>query len=194
MWLPFFGSVVGREPRTDAELIQGVAGGDMDALRRLYDRCSRAALALANRILGSRGEAEEAVQDAFLYAWRQCRHYDPSRGSAIAWMISIVRGRALDRLRSRSSLARSIESLAAEDPPQPPLPVELVEQRQHRQRIETALAELPADQRTAVELAYFDGLTQTEIAARTSSPVGTVKTRCRLALRKLAALLAEEKP
>jgi len=178
----------------DEALLRRVAAGDARALRQLYDRCAPVALALALRILRNRAEAEDALQDAFVEAWKRAGSFDVRRGSATAWVLSIARSRALDRLRARGSADRATTAVAREDPSPPPLPIESAELRQERDRLQRALSALPPDQRAVLELAYFEGLTQSEIAARTGHPLGTVKTRCRLALEKLAALFEEGAP
>lgn len=148
-------------------------------------------MAIALRILRSRTEAEDVVQDTFVEIWRRAADYDEARGGVPAWVATIARTRAIDRRRSRDSAARATAGAKAEpEPDRGPEPIELAEKRQDRERVAEALAALPAEQRTAVELAYFEGLTQREIAARTGDPLGTVKTRVRLALVKLANLLA----
>lgn len=178
--------------RGDADLLSQVARGDRSALRRLYDRCGPLAMALALRILGSRGEAEDVVQEAFVQAWQKAALYDLRRGSATAWVLAIVRSRALDRLRARASSHRAQDALSAEAQAEVVLPIEPAQQRQERELVLAAVAALPEDQRAAIELAYFEGLSQAEIAARTNLPLGTVKTRCRLALQKLAGALRME--
>lgn len=177
----------------DAELLGRLARGDAAALRSLYDAQAGHALALARRILRSGAEAEEVVQEAFLEVWKRAGQYQASRGSVQAWLLTITRTRAIDRLRSRQSAQRTADDAASEPEPAPvPLPLELAAQRQDRERIAAALQTLPADQRAALDLAYFEGLTHSEIAARTGTPLGTIKTRIRLAMEKLAAVLVDE--
>lgn len=187
-------SARGRLAQVDGEeLRQAVAGcarGDAQALRLLYDRLSPMAMALALRILGSRGEAEEILQEAFLEVWRRAREYDPRRGAPGAWVTTIVRSRALDRVRARASATRTAVASAEQViVPPAPSPLEDTERRVERERIVAALAALPSEQRGAIELAYYEGLSHSEIAARTGTPLGTVKTRIKLAVDKLAQLL-----
>lgn len=177
----------------DRVLLERVSHDDGNALKALYDRCGAAALALACRILGGRGEAEEVVQETFVQVWQKARDYDASRGGAAAWIMTITRSRAIDRLRKRGAGERAAATSSGSDPEpeQAPSPLEAAEVHELRERIRAALRELPREQRTAIELAYYQGLSQSEIAARTGDPLGTVKTRIRIALSKLAALLEE---
>ena len=192
MLLPFLLSVLARATAdSDQSLFRRVAAREAQALRILYDRCAGVALGVALRILRNRTEAEDVVQEAFLEAWKRAGTFDARRGSATAFVLSIARSRALDRVRSRGSTERALSSLGREDGPPVPLPIESAEHRQDRDRVQAALATLPAEQRQVLELAYFEGLTQREIADRLKDPLGTVKTRARLALEKLAVLLAD---
>jgi RNA polymerase sigma-70 factor, ECF subfamily len=189
--IPFLVAVLAALGTAEESLIPRMAAGDAGALRQLYDHCSPTMLAVALRILRTRGEAEDVVQDAFVEAWRRAATFDPRRGTALSFVLAIARSRALDRLRSRGAEGRATAAFAREETGAVPLPIESAEQRQDRDRIQAALASLPPDQRTVLDLGYFEGLSQTEIAARTGDPLGTVKTRCRLALEKLAGLLSE---
>jgi RNA polymerase sigma-70 factor (ECF subfamily) len=180
------------DPAADRALLQQVALGNSAAMRTLYERCAGRAWAVTLRILGSRADAEEVLQEAFLEVWRRAREFDPSRGGVETWVMTIARTRAIDRKRSMGTVARVAEEAAAEPPPVSATPVdpsESAEQGQERARVAAALRELPPEQRQVVELAYFEGLSQREIAERTGDPLGTVKTRARLALEKLATLL-----
>jgi RNA polymerase sigma-70 factor (ECF subfamily) len=177
----------------EAALLEAIASGERAALRDLYDRMGGVALAVAQRILGARSEAEEVVQDCFLDVWTRARTYDRTRGSARTWVVSIARNRAIDRLRSRGGAARATDAARAEAAfaVAGATPLETAERRQARERIAAALAELPAEQRQVLELGYFEGLTQSEIAERTGEPLGTIKSRVRAALDKLAKALAD---
>jgi RNA polymerase sigma-70 factor (ECF subfamily) len=166
-------------------------------MRAIYTRCSGRAWAVALRILGSRPDAEEVLQETFLEVWRRAREFDPGRGGLETWVMTIARTRAIDRRRALGTVARVTEEAATEPPPVSATPVdpsEAAEQGQARARVTAAMRELPAEQRLVVELAYFEGLSQSEIAERTGDPLGTVKTRARLALEKLAALLGSQAP
>lgn len=163
-------------------------------MRTVYGRCSGRAWAVALRILGSRADAEEVLQETFLEVWRRAREFDPSRGGLETWVTTIARTRSIDRRRSLGTVARIAEDVAHQPPPisaAPPDPSEAAVLGQDRARVAAALRELPPDQRTVVELAYFEGLSQREISERTGDPLGTVKTRARLALEKLATLLVD---
>ncbi len=184
----------GPEPADD-ELITRVVARDHRALMALYDRHGRMAFALAYRVLGDAQAAEEVVQDAFLQVWRRAKTFDPARGSgARAWLLTIVRNRAVDGLRRRSGRLREatpLEDVEATAASTAPGPWAEVSSGPDRERVRAAVAELPREQQDAIRLAYFDGLSHGEIADRTGIPLGTVKGRVRLGLRKLANLLAE---
>jgi RNA polymerase sigma-70 factor (ECF subfamily) len=165
-----------------------VEARDADALAALYDRHAGRLLGLAQRILGAGGEAEEVVQEVLLFAWRSAAAFDPARGNVLTWLMIATRSRSIDRLRARRPASRpeirSLEEVA--DPPAAPDDVEAAsESRQWEGICRAAVSSLPEDQRRALELAYFEGLTHQEIAERTGSPLGTVKTRVRLGLMKL---------
>ena len=191
MLFPFLGAVLAPARSSDEVLLRRIAARDPKALRELYDRSASVALAVAHRILRSTPEAQDVLQDAFVEAWRNASQFDARRGTAVAWLLAITRSRALDRLRTRAAADRASNALKAEEPPTVPLAIESATQRQERDRLQQALATLPSEQRDTLQLAYFEGLTQVEIAARLGEPLGTVKTRCRLALEKLARVLGE---
>jgi len=180
----------------DRELLGRVARGDVTALRSLYDQHASRAVTIAFRILRNREEAEDIVQETFLEVWRRAAQFDPGRGGAVAWVVTIARSRAIDRLRARSIAGRTIASAAEEaeamSPMPAPSPAAEVERRRDEKRVAAALVALPPAQRRTIELAYFEGLSQSEIAAKTASPLGTVKMRVKLAMAKLAELLGDE--
>jgi RNA polymerase sigma-70 factor (ECF subfamily) len=175
---------------SESELLARAGRGDADALEALYRRHGPRAMGVALRVLRERSDAEEVLQETFVEVWRRAREYSPSRGTVEAWLLTITRTRAIDRLRSRAARGRMVEARSAEPADSgPKLPDALSAAAQDAARVQVALATLPAEQRLALELAYWEGLSQTEIAERTGQPLGTVKTRVRLALLKLAALL-----
>jgi RNA polymerase sigma-70 factor (ECF subfamily) len=182
------------QDRTDRATMDRLANGDLGALDLLYDTHGAMAFSIAYRITGDRTAAEDVVQEAFLGAWRNAARYVDARGTVRTWLISIVHHRAIDAVRRRRPTTELPETEAG-------LPEILtlpdtwaeVEQRLDRERVVAALAAISEVQREAIELAYFGGLTQTEIAERTGVPLGTVKGRLRLGLAGLrAAMLAEE--
>jgi RNA polymerase sigma-70 factor (ECF subfamily) len=179
---------------SDAELLARIARGDRAALASLYQALGGQALAVALRVLSSRSDAEEILQDAFVEVWTRAKSYDADRGGARAWVLAIARNRAIDRLRRRGAVARMVSGAANEPTATGTTPLELVEQRQAREKIQEALRELTPEQRQVLELGYFEGLSQSEIAARLNEPLGTIKTRVRAALQKLAALVPGAQP
>jgi RNA polymerase sigma-70 factor (ECF subfamily) len=164
--------------------------GDPSALDELYAAYGGVLLGAALRLLHDRAEAEEIVQETFLEAWRRAVQYQPERADLVAWLLTIVRSRAIDRLRSKGTDGRTREREATTPWLEPTRPDDLVELRRHVRRVRRELALLPSDQRSLLELAWDEGLSQREIAAKTSIPLGTVKTRMRAALLSLHAGLA----
>jgi RNA polymerase sigma-70 factor, ECF subfamily len=181
----------------DDELIAAVARGDHAALLALYDRYGGVAYGLAYRILGDAGAAEEAVQDAFLRVWRRAATFDPARaqGTLRPWLLTIVHHCAIDLLRRRAGAPPVVAGLdeIAERQAVPDAWSD-VSSRLDREQVRAAVATLPGEQRRAIELAFFDGLTHREIAERDGLPLGTVKGRLRLGLKRLHGLLAEATP
>jgi RNA polymerase sigma factor (sigma-70 family) len=176
---------------SEAELMQQVAAGEIGGLETLYDRYHAAAYALALRITSETGMAEDVVQDAFLGLWRNAGRYAELKGSVRGWLLAIVRHRAIDTLRRRragTALGDDADAIlpAALTTPDP---WPEVAGRLEAEQVRRALTVLPPAQREVIELAYFDGLTQREIAARTRAPLGTVKSRMRLGLVALRAEL-----
>jgi RNA polymerase sigma-70 factor (ECF subfamily) len=171
-----------------------VQQGDGQALGTIYDRHHRVAMGLAYRMLSSRESAEEIVQESFLAVWRLAGSYHVERGRLKDWLLQIVRNRCIDRLRRE----RGFGTIGEIDPalPDPQLPEAWVvaSQEELRQEVSAALALLPAEQREAVDLAYFSGLSQQEISDRTGTPLGTVKGRMRLAMDKLRQTLWTRAP
>ena len=181
----------------DGELVVRMVGRDERALGDLYDRHGAPVYSLALAIVGERADAEEVVADSFGQAWRTAEQFDPARGSVTAWLATITRTRALDLVRARGRRARALmraavgnsEGLAAPIAAAGEAPDRGVERQEARRLVERSLAELSETQRRVIELAYFGGLTQTEIAAELQEPLGTVKTRMRAGLEKLRGSL-----
>lgn len=180
----------------DADLIAHAAAGDERAIAALYDRYGAVVYAIAYRITGQRADAEEIVVEAFAQAWREAGRFEARRGSVAGWLTMIARSRALDLVRARSRRER-ITATAAADRPDVPLamgdwrtdPGGAVDHAERRRRVREALELLSAPQRQAIELAYFEGLSQSEIAERLQEPLGTIKTRVRLGMQKLRECL-----
>ena len=172
----------------DERLFVRLASRDMDAAAELYDRHTPQVFALARRILRNDGDAEDIVQEVFSQAWRTAASYDHQRGSVVGWLLVITRTRAIDKLRARQS--RPVTSAAIEPDTLPAVAApDAVIAAEQAGIVKAALLDLPVAQRTALELAYYEGLTQTEIAERLAEPLGTVKTRMRAALTTLRARL-----
>jgi RNA polymerase sigma-70 factor, ECF subfamily len=179
----------------DNDLIAAVAGGDHPALLALYDRHGRIAYGLAYRILGDAGAAEEAVQDAYLRVWRRAATFDASRGGARSWLLTIVHHCAIDLVRRRAGALPVVAGLdEMTDRRSLPDAWSEVSGQMESERVRSAVETLPGEQRRAIELAFFDGLTHREIAERDGLPLGTVKGRLRLGLKRLSGLLAEPAP
>jgi RNA polymerase sigma-70 factor (ECF subfamily) len=173
---------------TDGQLIVRVAAGDRRAFDELHVRYARAVLGLAVRRLGDRGRAEDATQDAFVAIWRSARTYDPSRGGGAPWLYAIARNAITDGFRRAPEPAAELEDGPGRDPD----PSDEAEAAWTSWRIHRALEVLPDHERPVIELAYWGGLSQSEIAERLAIPLGTVKTRTRSALARLADALEEE--
>ena len=175
------------EGQSEAELMRQVAAGEIGGLETLYDRYHSMAYALALRITTETGLAEDVVQDSFLGVWRNAARYAEDKGSVRGWLLAIVRHRAIDAMRRhRASVAIGEEADEAV-PAALTLPDIWPEVAGHldAEQIRRAMTALPPAQRDVIELAYFDGLTQREIAERTHAPLGTVKSRIRLGLASL---------
>lgn len=177
----------------DGALLQRIAAGDEQALGALYDRWSPLVFSLCVHVLGDDDEAEEAVEETFWQAWRQAARYDTTRGAVSTWLTTIARSRALDRLRAKrrrqedamSDLTETKRAAVEETARRGDDPASGAEVSERRALVRQALLALPPEQREVLELAYFRGLSQTEIAERTGQPLGTIKTRVRLAMEKL---------
>ena len=173
---------------TDEELLARVADGDRDAFGDLYQRYARAVLGLAIRRLGDRGRAEDAMQEAFTSIWRAARSYRPDRGPVAPWLYAVARNAIADRGRKRTEPPAE----PTDTPSDEPGPAELTEQSWVSYRVHRAMEDLPESERTVLELAYWSGLSQSEIANYLDIPLGTVKTRTRSGLHRLAGALEEE--
>ena len=176
----------------DRVCLRRVSEGDQSALAELYDRYGSLAYSVALRILRSSADAEDAVQQAWVQVWKSARSYDGRRGSVAAWILTIGRSRALDLYRSLGSRRRA-ESRDEVDPPAAPAdPVAGMALGQLGARVRDALNELAPQQRQVLEIAYFEGLSQSQIAERLNAPLGTVKSWTRQGLMRLKELLPQE--
>ncbi len=183
-------------PAADGELVARAAAGDERAIGQLYDRYGAVLFAVAYRIAGQRADAEEVVLEAFAQAWREAPRFEAGRGSVAGWLTTIARSRALDLVRARSRRDRLTATAAADRPGTSPAmgdfrpdPAGALDNDERRRQVRQALETLSAPQRQAIELAYFEGLSQSEIAERLQEPLGTVKTRVRLGMQKLRECL-----
>lgn len=182
--------VVPQPPATESELLEQIVAGSEAALEKLYDNTSALVLGLLHRMLGASGEAEEVLQEVFLQVWRQAGRYRPELASPRGWLMMMARSRALDRLKAGSASRRREESVMGEAVlAENPLGSRRLEEVERAREVRRALAELPAEQRQAVELAFFVGLSHSQIAARLGAPLGTVKSRVLLGMRKLKSTL-----
>jgi RNA polymerase sigma-70 factor, ECF subfamily len=176
--------------RSDEELLEAIADGDDAALGALYDRFGRLAYGVAFRILRDQALAEDAVQEAFLAVWRSATRYQSERSKPATWIITLVHRRAVDLVRREDR--RRTEALD-EEPEQSAEGVhEEVALRRRREAVQTALRQLPDDQRQALELAYYGGFTQSELAERLGVPLGTIKSRMFAGLTRLRELVPEQ--
>lgn len=167
----------------DAALISAMAAGDQDALRSLYDRYGRMLHAIAVRITGDGQAAEECTQDAFMAAWRSAHSFDPGRSRPSTWLCAIARNRALDAARAQAR--RPVPHDEIEPDGRAPDTADLVEDADAAVQVAEAMAKLPPAQFDVLQLSYFDGLSQSEIAERLQLPLGTVKSRMRLAMERM---------
>lgn len=174
---------------SDQHLILRIAQGDEGSLSILYDRHASLLLAVAIRILGDRGEAEDAVQAVFVRIWKEASRYDSRKAPVRVWLVFCVRHAAIDRVRRRE-VQQKITRQAVLRYPLEPSEADVPWVKENQERIVEAIGTLPAEQKEAIELAYFEGLSQSQIAVRLEQPLGTVKTRLRLGMGKLREALA----
>ncbi len=173
----------------DISLLEAVAAADLGAFQQLYDRHAPVLFALALKILGNRADAEDVLQETFVQVWKTAASFDPARGKPISWLILLTRSRAIDRLRARHTRDRVTETVAQQPANgQSPASQQVIASETHS-LVRRAVESLDAEQRRLIELAYFGGLTQSEIAAQLGQPLGTVKTRIRAGMIRLRQLL-----
>lgn len=191
--------MVDQPSQVDLATIAAIVEGDERALRELYDRYGRIVYALSYRVTSDVHLAEECTQDVFVRVWRRAREFDPARAKVSTWVIAIARNRAIELWRSRSRRQGPIDTRSVDDPDGAGArvaasaadPAEVVVAADDASRVARAIAELPAEQLETLQLAYFEGLSHTEIAERLQLPLGTVKGRVRLALDRLRSVAEE---
>ncbi|MEK6603554.1 MAG: sigma-70 family RNA polymerase sigma factor [Nitrospirota bacterium] len=172
------------------DLVARVAGGDQAAFEQLYEQSSPLLCTLVSRIVGNEGEAADLLQEVYLEVWRKASNYDHARGTPMAWLVTLARSRAIDRVRALGSRGKGVTA-SLDDTPASDLiasgadALELRAASERQALIWKALETLPLVQRQAIELAYYEGLTHVEISGRLNVPLGTIKTRIRLAMEKL---------
>lgn len=176
-----------RQVSPDATLVRGLLQRDVRSFEQLYDRHSRAVYSLVLRILRQAASAEEVVQDVFLQLWRNAGQYDASRGPFLPWLLTLARNRALDQLRLKSERQRRREDQTEELPPVPVAPdfEHSLDEKRRAERVRALMSSLQPKQKRAIELAYFEGLSHTEIADTLKEPLGTVKSWIRNGLMRL---------
>ena len=176
----------------DEELLCAIVQGDKQAFASLYDRYSSTLFGFLLRILSSRTEAEDVLQEVFLQVWQQASNYDDTRGRPFTWLVLITRSRAIDRLRAINVQDRTLAKVSSEMEEMAFDVTDDAARSEQCEMVRRALVEIPEEQQQALFYAYFEGLTQAEIAEKTRKPIGTVKTRTRSGLRKLRELLREK--
>lgn len=190
-------AVEARAPGEAEDLLERVARGDRTAVLALYDRFGGTVFAVALRVTGNRGEAEDITQEVFTRAWKEAATFDRARGSAAAWLITLARNRAIDLVRSRTRRVRHEDEQSSEEPTlvEPAsTPEAAVGDAERAAAVRVALDALRPEQRQVLELAYFNGLSHSEIAERLQQPLGTVKTRIAQAVKRLRDELARFAP
>jgi RNA polymerase sigma-70 factor (ECF subfamily) len=175
---------------SDLELMQGIQQGEPDALSELYDRYNGIIKALILRVIHNEAEADDLLQEIFMEIWNQAKNFSAQKGKPLGWMVTLARRRAIDGLRKKQAYARAEERLQSETEQQPEAWVHNTTETEisrgdTRELIRKVIDSLPLAQQQAVELAFFQGMSQREIAAKTNTPLGTVKTRLELGLKKI---------
>jgi RNA polymerase sigma-70 factor (ECF subfamily) len=186
------------EGPSDLELMRGIQAQDPEALSQLYDRYNGILKALILRVVHNEAEADDLLQEIFMEIWKQAVNFSPEKGKPLGWMVTLARRRAIDGLRKKQAYERAGERLQAETEQQPDAWVqnttaEAIEFSDTRILVRQMLGRIPPAQRQAIELAFFRGMSQREIAAKTNTPLGTVKTRLELGLKKIYDGLKELK-
>jgi RNA polymerase sigma-70 factor (ECF subfamily) len=174
----------------DVELMKAIAAGDEAALGRIYDRYRVILFGVLLRILNDRAEAEDVLQEVFLQVWRRAADFDENRGRPFTWLVTLARSRGIDRLRALASRERAAQASAKDAAEEVSDAAGDAVRSEQRGVVNKALAQLPEEQKRLLMLAYFDGLTQSEIAKQLGAPLGTVKTRMRTGMIKLRELLS----
>jgi RNA polymerase sigma-70 factor (ECF subfamily) len=194
MWFMWALAVLAGSAAADQQALERMARGEHDALAELYDRYGRTVYSLALRIVRDQGDAEDIVQEVFSQAWRQAGRYDSGRGPVVGWLLTMARSRAIDRVRGRRVRPAAIldETAALDMPDGARLADEQLEWAGRASQIRSVFEELPLLQRMAIELAFYEGLTHSEVAERLELPLGTVKTRIRQGLLKMKDRLGRE--
>ncbi len=177
---------------SDNDLLKAIARSDETALGSLYDRYRVILFGLLVRILNSREEAEDVLQEVFIQVWRRASHFDESRGRAFTWLVTVARSRAIDRLRMLAARGRLAEAATRDEWESVSDADTDAFYAERSEIVRRALQEIPEEQRLTLRLAYFEGLTQSEIAAKLGTPLGTVKTRMRAGMVKLRELLGQQ--
>lgn len=184
--------VLGEKARvTDEELMSAVVNGKHAALEELYDRYSAILKALIIRVVHDEAEADDLLQEIFMQIWHQAKHYSANKGKALGWIVTLARRRAIDRLRKRQAYCRATERMEEQVDQQPGAWRQSridddIFRNDLREFLRERIDQLPPFQKEAIELAYFSGMSQREIALATGAPLGTIKTRLELGLRKLS--------
>lgn len=176
---------MGSDPIFDRKLIAGILANDSNSLAQLYDRHIRLLWSFVLRIVKSKAEAEEVIQDLFIRIWRQAQTFDPKRGEVVVWLCQMARSMSIDRLRANLSRAHREISYGAELQAEKETQVSSAELEADWIKVSQALKNLPAEVRVLIELAYFEGFSQSQIAEKVGLPLGTVKTRIRQGMLKL---------